>query len=101
MTVSHLVTPTLVVGASPRVSGAVEVSTVEEAVRVIEARGVAVLPEDAWQTAREVLERLGLSDEMIKDRLHFAQTGRILGPVSPALPVAQESLGPGAAGLTP
>lgn len=78
MTGSHLVTPSLVLGDPPAVSRAVLVTGVEEALSVIKARGMAVLPHDSWDAAREVLERLGLSEEMIEDRLPFARTGRTL-----------------------
>lgn len=62
------VTPLLEIGGGA--------DTVAGAVGRIRAGLVANVADE--DTAREVLHQLGLDDEVIEDRLHFARTGRTL-----------------------
>jgi len=54
------------------------VNSVEDALRVIDADGSAVLPDGAWSLAEDVLRALGCDERMVEDRIHFAQTGQTL-----------------------
>jgi hypothetical protein len=79
----YLVTPSLMLdGASlPQLSGIQHVAAVQAAVAVIEDRGIAVLPADAWSLADRVLAALGLDEFTRRDRLHMARFGETLGAV--------------------
>lgn len=77
---SGCVTPTLFLGppgAASFLTNLRPVTTVEEAVEVIESGKRALLPEDAWEDAAEVLRRLGLTQSQIEERIRFAKTGRL------------------------
>ena len=63
-------TPTLAVGEW------VETLTADEATNWIQDGNFAVVADFA--TASEVLTNLGLTDDEIIDRLHFARTGEVL-----------------------
>lgn len=75
-----MVTPTLFLGEPP-VAGGTPVETPVAALEVIHAGGVAVLPQDDYNGAEAVLGALGLDDETIEDRLHYARTGQPLRAV--------------------
>ena len=72
---THYVTPTLFLGEPPELSRTARVSTLPEAVAVIEAGGVAVLPEGAWDLAEQVLGTF-TSPDHLRAQMHFAKTGR-------------------------
>ena len=77
---AHWLTPTLLLGRPPEASH-VAVETVSEALAVIESGRTALLPEGAWDTAKAVLEGLGLDEDTVADRLHYGQTGQPLRAV--------------------
>ena len=63
------ITPTLFIGDPPNFDVAREVRTVEEAVEVIEAGLVAVLPEGALEEARQVVARVGRNSPLALRRI--------------------------------
>lgn len=74
---THWVTPTLLVGTPPPAVTCTPVTTMAEALGVIDAGGVAVFPAGAWDAARETLTRLGLPPDVAEDRVHYARTTAI------------------------
>jgi hypothetical protein len=76
------VTPTLFVGSEGPALSHLRPSTVKRALHLIR-HGEAVLVPD-FDTAREILDLLGMGHDVIEDRIHFARTGKILG--APDLP---------------
>lgn len=77
---SLYVTPTLFVGDIPEIGGT-RADSVEQAVALVKRDERAVLPADAWGMVADVLRAVGCSEEMVEDRIHFAQTGRTLHDV--------------------
>lgn len=78
---SACITPTLFLGPEEDriwLTNVIPVKTVEGAVAVIKDGNSALLPDGCWAEAEEVLRRLGLDEDGIADRIHFAQTGRFL-----------------------
>ncbi len=67
------VTPTLFIGEPPPGDDVREVTTVDEAVAVIEAGLVAVLPEGAWEEAEQVLTRVA-NEKIARLRVRIART---------------------------
>lgn len=77
--VTYVVTSTLSVGDQPtRNFESILVASPREAVEIILAGGSARLPAGSWHLALDVLLALGLSPQEAVERIHFAQTGRIL-----------------------
>lgn len=74
---SACLTPTLFIGDpgdAVYLTNVTPVVTVDEAVAVIQAKGRALLPLDAWDDAAEVMRRLGIEEPWIENRLRFAKT---------------------------
>ena len=78
---TYWVTPTLFVGDLGPSLPHTPVTTAREALQVIHSGGQALLPAGSWSTVREILTALGGTPEVVEDRIHFAQTGRILHAV--------------------
>lgn len=77
---SSCITPSLFLGppeAASFLTDLYPVTTVDGAVAVIEDGRRALLPEDAWDAAAEVLARLGLPPDQVAERLRFAKTGKL------------------------
>lgn len=77
---SAAVTPTLFLGEPEEkvwLNDLVPVNTAKEAVAVICRGGSALLPEEDWDTARQVLRELGCTEQWIENRFDFAKTGRL------------------------
>ena len=72
---TQYVTPTLFLSEPPQLSRTARVSTLLEAVAVIRAGGVAVLPEGEWDLAEQVLATFN-TPEHLRAQMHFAKTGR-------------------------
>lgn len=70
------VTPTLFIGGSPTFDH-IRCQTPSHAYAVILAGDTAVLPEGSWTAAEETLRLLGVDEDWIENRLHFAQTGEL------------------------
>ncbi len=70
------ITPLLLLSAGSLPLPVREVNTADDAVAAIEAGERIRMPEDAWDLATEVLQRLGSDEETVADRIHFARTGR-------------------------
>ena len=69
------ITPTL------RVSNETETLTLQEAINVIKSETDGIWPVAdvaTFKEARQVMRLLGMTEEQIKDRCHFALTGEIL-----------------------
>lgn len=81
---TYYVTASLLLGtAPPGLTNCVPASCTEDAVQLIKTGRTAVLPITGWDTARAVLDALGLPAADIEDRIHFATTARP-GPLSAA-----------------
>jgi hypothetical protein len=72
-----VITPTLFVGGSPAFPHTACMAA-GQAKDVILAGGTAVLSEGDWTMAAETLRLLGVDEDWIENRIHFAQTGEIL-----------------------
>ena len=66
-----LVTPTLFVGSAPEY--AVPASTAKQAVRLIEAGEIVVLPEGAWREAEKVVATFSKSSKVASLKVTEAQ----------------------------
>lgn len=79
MAQTYWITPTLLVGKVPvGIVRAERAQDADRAIALIEAGKTAVLPNDAWSVAADVLQRLGMSHEDIHDRISFAKTGQLV-----------------------
>lgn len=72
---SGMVTPSLVVGDTPDVPGAIDVLDAKGALLVIRAGLIARLPERAWHSAYIVLRRLGADPVWASAQVEAARTG--------------------------
>jgi hypothetical protein len=74
---TQYVTPSLFLGKPPRLSRTAKVTTASEALDVIRAGGVAVLPVEAGAEAEQVLTSLGVSRAKVARRMKFARTASL------------------------
>jgi len=79
MTTTYI-TPLLLMGDQPDQVRAEPVDVAQIAVHHVRVGRRVLLSEGAWDTAREVLAELKLSNDEIEGCLHFARTARVLAP---------------------